>query len=313
MVKFAATAFFTIAVACSASAQSYPTKPIQMIIGSAVGGAPDVVGRALAEGMTATLGQPVVVTNRDGAGMTIGAAAVLQAAPDGYTIGFSGTGPFIAQPHLRDLPYKADDVDYICQAFELHVSLAVRAESPIQSLADLVAAAKREPGKVSVGHTGPASIPHLALAQLETAAAFQINHIAYRGDGPLLQNLLGGHVDAGAIGLGSIGQNNLRVLAIFGAAREPAHPGIPTVSELGFPVVQSGMSGLYVPKGLPGAVRARLDQACAAGMQSAPVRTVSERLKQPMTYLPRETWAPRLAAASAANKAVIDRLGLRNQ
>lgn len=313
MIRALAAGLFVLLATDVATAQSYPTRPVQMIIGSAVGGAPDLVGRALAEGMAATLGQPVVVVNREGAGMTIGAAAVLQAPPDGYVVGFSGTGPFISQPHLRDLPYRATDVEFVCQAFELQVALAVHRDSTVRTLADLIAAARTAPGRFAVGHTGPASIPHIAVAQLETAAGIQINHIAYRGDGPLLQNLLGRHVDAGAIGLGSIGQNDLRVLAIFGTAREPMHPNVPTLTELGYPVVLSGMSGLYVPKGLPAPVRAALDRACAAGMESAPVRAVSQRLNQPMSYLPGAQWTARLDAASAANKAVIDRLGLKSQ
>lgn len=303
-----------IAAAASGGAmpQDYPVRPIQFVIATSPGGIVDVLGRTLAEGMAKQLGQAVVPMNRDGAANTIAAGFVAQSKPDGYTLGFSAAGPFVSQPYLkRDLPFKNSDFEFLCQAFELQVAIVVRPESPIRSLADLIDTVKREPGKLNVGHAGAASIPHVALSQLEALAGFKLDYLNYKGDGEVVKNLLGGHIDVAAPGLGTVGKQNLRVLAIFGRERVAAHPDVPTVKELGYPIVKTGMVGLFSPKGLPAAVRGKLVSACKTGVESENYRMVSQRMNQSTGYLAPAEWEKHLDEDARDNKAVIERLGIK--
>ena len=285
-----------------------------MLISSAVGGAPDLIGRAVGEGLSQILGQPVIPDNRAGAGNTLGVAALHRMPADGYALGFAAAGPFVSQPYLMsDLNYTVNDFEFICQVFELQVTATVLPDSAIKSVADMLAAARKAPGNVSVGHTGPASIPHIAFSQLEAQTGVTFNHIPYRGDGPLLVDVLGNHVDIGGLGLGTVGRNNLRVLAIFGSQRVPTHPDVPTMKELGYDIVKTGMIGMYAPKGLPIPVRQKLDDACRRAMDSAPVKAASERLNQVLGYLDGNEWSKRMEADARDNKAVIERLGLKDK
>lgn len=299
--------------AVPAGAQIYPDKPIQLTITTTVGGAVDVFGRALAEGMSKFLGQTVVATNRDGASNTLGAGYVAQQKPDGYNIGFTAAGPFVSQPYLRTLPFKPADFDYICQAFELQIVLAVRPDSPIKNIKDLIDAARTTPGGLSIAGTGPASIPHIALSQLEQIEKIKFNHVNFRGDGAILPDLLGGHVPVGAMGLGTVGNQPLRLLATFARERLPTHPDLPTMKELGYPLVKRGMIGLFAPKGLEPAVLAKLEAACKAGVEGEAFKTVGAKMNQPAGYLSGKDWQAFLDQDARENKEVIERLGLKQE
>jgi tripartite-type tricarboxylate transporter receptor subunit TctC len=300
-------------LAAPARAEDYPNKPIQLTIATAVGGAVDIFGRALAEGMGKLLGQPVVATNRDGASNTLGAGYVAQQKPDGYNLGFTAAGPFVSQPYLRTLPFKPTDFDYVCQAFELQIVLAVRPDSPIKDVKDFIAAARATPGGLSIAGTGPASIPHIALSQLEQIENVKFNHVNFRGDGAILPDLLGGHVPIAAMGLGTVGNQPLRLLATFARERLPTHPDLPTMKELGYPLVKRGMIGLFAPKGLEPAVLARLETACKAGVESEAFKTAGAKMNQPAGFMTGKDWMVELAQDARENKEVIERLGLKQE
>lgn len=302
-----------LAAPCAALAQGFPNRTIQMINPFSAGGTPDILGRALAEGMAPVLGQQVIVINREGAGGVIGGTQVASAAPDGYTLGYSAAGTITTRPLVvKNISYSGESFDPICQTFELHIVLAVHVDSPLKTFADFVAAAKKAPEAVSVGHSGAGSPPHLAMAHLESVAGFKANHIAYRGDGQLLPNLEGKHVDVAAAGLGAIsGRPAIRALAFFGAKRVPTHPDLPTVIESGYPVERVAMGGLFGPKGLPADVKAKLETACAEGVKSEPYRATSAKLNQPVEYLPGAAWDRRLKAETKLNAELIKRLGIQ--
>lgn len=290
-------------------AQNFPARPIQFLIGTSVGGIADTMGRALAEGMAKRLGVPVIPVNRDGANGVIAAGQVAAARPDGYTVGFQPAGAFVTQPFMnRNLPYTNADIDFLCQVFELPLALAVAADSPIRNVQDLVEAARKRPGEITVGTSGPGSIPHVGLSQLEKHGALKFNHIPYRGDGETINNVLGKHVDVGAIGLTTASGKAVRVLAVFSEKRVPTNADIPTMTELGIPVVTGGMVGLYSRKGMPADVREKLAGACKEAVSSEEVVRVSTRANQPLTYLSPEQWTARIAADSQQNKSVIEAL-----
>lgn len=313
MMRTILAAAFSIGVAAAGLAQDYPARPVNLILTSAPGSSVEVLGRAFADGLSAALAQPVVPQNRAGGANVVGTALVAASKPDGYTLGFTASGPFASQPYLQSVPYKLDQFEFICQVLELQVTLFVRADSPYRTLDDVIAAARREPGKIAVGTVGAASIPHIAISQIEHLKGVKFNHIFYRGDAPALQGVLGGEIVMGGVALGTIADQPVRPLAIFGLKRVPTHPDLATGTELGYPIVKTGMVGFFAPRDLPQPVRAKLDRACADAAKAEPFLALAKKLNQPVEYVPGPEWEKRIADDAKDNKEVIERLGLKSQ
>ena len=171
----ALVATLCLIAAGGAGADAFPTRPIQMLIGTPPGGIADTVGRALAESMSKRLGGSVVVLNRDGANGVIAAGQVIGARPDGYTLGFQPAGAFVTQPFLnKNLPYTNADVDFLCQLFELPLAVAVAADSPFRSVGEIVEAARKRPGAVNVGHAGLGSIPQIGFSRTSAGTPLRV-------------------------------------------------------------------------------------------------------------------------------------------
>jgi tripartite-type tricarboxylate transporter receptor subunit TctC len=300
-----------VAAACVSAAADWPARPIQMVVPFPAGGITDVAARAMAESMAASLGQPIVVANRDGASGTIGTAVALGAKPDGYTIGFTPLGPISIQPHLlADLPYKPADAVAVCGVVAQQFGIAVTADGPLKSLDDFVAAARRAPGRLSFGFGGVATVPHLALLEFQAHADIKTLGVPFRGDPPVMAALRGGEVDAAMLNIGLAMAQNFRLLAVVTPARVPELPDVPTATELGFPVVQEGTAGIFVPRGLPEAIARRLAAACDAGVRSERFLAVAKATQQAVTYLPAAAFARYVADDIAAKGALIRRSGL---
>lgn len=298
--------------ALPAAAQDWPARPIEMIIPFAAGGGVDSVGRAVAGSLSEQLGKQVIVVNRVGAGGTLGFANLATAPADGYTLGFGPTTPIANAPYLvKGVRYNVDSFDYICQVFENPFSIAVRPDSPFKSIDDLVAAAKRTPGKLTYGHAGLGSIPHLSVENAASALGFQAVQAPFRGDADLLPVLIKGDLDFGAPAISSIVGQNLRVLVVFSDQRHPAFPDAPTAKEAGIATsVPPGQNGIYAPKGLPEPIRQRLEKACKTAVDSTIVRKISGSTGAIVQFVP----GPRFRDATAADYKfkgdLIRRLGL---
>jgi tripartite-type tricarboxylate transporter receptor subunit TctC len=290
----------------------YPTRLIDMIIPFPAGGSVDVIGRTVASTMAAELGQNIVVSNRDGAAGTIGFNALASAAPDGYTLGAGPTTPIANAPYLaKGVRYGAESFDYICQYYENIFTLAVTQRSPYRTAQELFAAAAEAPGKLTYGHAGVGTIPHLAAENLAEALGLKFQAIPFRGDSPMLPVLLKGDVDFGSTALGSIQGLDLRILAVFANARLPSLPAVPTVKELGVPTsVPPGHNGLFAPRGIPEAVRTRLAGACANAAKSEAVVNALARAGQTVTYLTGAQFREQTMADYEFKGALIRRLGL---
>jgi tripartite-type tricarboxylate transporter receptor subunit TctC len=265
----------------------YPSRPIELIVPYAAGGGVDAMARAFAREAARQSGQSWAVVNRDGAGGLVGFTALTRAAPDGYTVVFSPASALTNSPFTtKSMPFRNEQVEPVCQVFENVFALAVRQESPIRTLQDLVTRAKASPGKLSYGHAGPGSVPHMAVAAMEKAQGVKFNGIPYRGDGPMLPQLLGGELDFGAPALSSIGGRGLRVLAVLSDKRHPAAPDAPAVTEAGFPAVTPGLNGLYVPAGTPRPVVEHLQGLCRSVLEGEEFRKTAQTLQQIPVYLP---------------------------
>ena len=172
----------------TAQAQTYPARSVQMLLGFSAGASVDLMARAVADEMSTILGQRFLVVNREGASGVVAMQAVAAAAPDGYLLGVGPATPITNVPHVQPrLPYKTDSFEYVCQTFRNDFTVAVRADSPYRTLDELLAAARKEPGKLSYGHAGHASIPHLAAVDLLQKAGVTALDVPYKGDAAMNQ------------------------------------------------------------------------------------------------------------------------------
>ncbi|MCR0984984.1 tripartite tricarboxylate transporter substrate binding protein [Roseomonas populi] len=282
-----ALAALALAAALPARAQeAFPARPIQVVNPYPAGGATDLMARAMAAGLQQRLGQPVVVVNRDGAAGAVGTLGVARSAPDGYALAFVPALVLSVLPVTQpNSGLRPDALRPICQMFANAQAIAVRADSPLRNLADLVAAAKAAPGAVTYGSLGIASIPHLAILQWARAAGIEVTHVPYRGDGAVMTDALAGRIDFAAIVLGSAsGRTDMRLLAVFDTARNPAFPEVPTAAEQGFDVAPTSFGGLMAPAGTPPERLARLEAACAEVAGDEVYRAAARRALQPAAY-----------------------------
>jgi len=262
VIALAGTMLTTIS---PAQAQTYPSKPIRLVVGFAAGGGTDYVARAIAPRLTEALGQPLIVENRPGAAGTLGNDLVAKAAADGYTLLAAAAGPMTVAPNfLGKLPYDTfKDFDPVALIVTSPFVLVVNPTLPIKTLAEFDALAKAKPGSINFGSSGTGGSPHLAGELYKRMAGIDIVHVPYKGLAPALTDLLGGQIQAvfADIGLAlkQIEAGKLRPLAVTGAQRFAALPTVPTVIEAGVPGYRAETwYGLVAPSGTPAPIISRL-------------------------------------------------------
>lgn len=286
-------------------------RAVEVILPYAAGGGVDAMGRAFAREAARLSGQTWTVNNRDGGAGVIGFTALVRAAPDGHTLAFSPASPLTNSPFLnKAMPYRNDQVEPVCQVFENVFTIAVRPDSPIRSMQDLVSRAKAAPGSLSYGHAGPGSVPHMAVAAVARQLGVQFNAIPFRGDAPLLPQLLGGQLDFAAPAVSSITGKGLRVLAVLADKRHPALPEVPSLTELGYPAVTPGLNGLYAPAGTPPAVLAQLQELCRKIADSEGFRQAAQALQQVPAHLDAAPFKARIQATYRAHADLVPDLKL---
>ncbi len=256
--------------ACGAAiaADSYPSKPITLVVPFAYGGGNDLLARLVAEKMSRSLGQPVVVDNKAGAGGVIGSRFVAKSAPDGYTLLLGFTGTLAVNPSLyANAGYDTQkDFEPIGRIGSLPMVLVVNSASKWMSLKDVIDAAKQHPGKLSFGSSGAGTLLHIAPEMVASRAGIQLLHIPYKSTAPAVTDLLGGQIDmmfsSPVAVAGSISGGKLRAIAVTGAARDETLPGVPTMAESGLPGFTAISSyGLLAPAKTPQPVIKILNKA----------------------------------------------------
>jgi len=261
-----------------AFAQSYPSKPVRMVIGFPAGGPADIFGRSLAQGMSADLGQQVIVENISGVGGVLGVERAVKSPGDGYTMCLNSASPLVIAPYsLAKLPYDIKkDIALITTVVRVPEVLAVHPSLPVNTFAELIAYAKANPGKVNFGSAGAGSITHLAGELLKAEAKLDLVHVPYKGAAPAVTDLLGGQVQMGIFDvpvlLSHIRSGKLKALAITSAKRAPALPEVPTTTETSYPNVNSdNWYGLVMPAATPADLQKRVHAAAVAALKSAAV------------------------------------------
>ena len=276
--RLTATALLAIAAPLAAAAQDYPNKSLKLIVPFPAGGPADTIGRVYAEKLSALLGQTVVIENRSGAGGITGIAAVAKSDADGYTLGIATSGTLAKNVVLQEkMPYDPlKDLTLVTQAASVPELLVVGPQVPAKTLAELVALAKAQPGKLNFASTGLGSMPHMAAELFKITAKIDIVHVPYAGAAPAVNDMLGGHMqmlfaDVPVL-LGSVQAGKLRALAIASVKRIDVLPDVATTGELGMAQVNAdNWYGLVAPANMPAAVATKLHDKSVEALKSAEV------------------------------------------
>ncbi|MGE0798439.1 MAG: Bug family tripartite tricarboxylate transporter substrate binding protein [Lautropia sp.] len=274
---FVATASCLLAqAALAASPDNYPERTIRIVVPWAAGGFTDVLGRLLAEKMTKSMGQPVIVDNRPGASGSIGARQVAQSAPDGYTL-LLNTSDSTVKLLQEKSPDPAKDFTPITLIGTQPVVLAVGKHLPVTTLAQFVARAKAAPGTVTFASSGEGSAVHLGMELLASEAGIRLNHVPYKGMGPALTDLLAGQVDSVLLSFqgsaGNFKNGKLTPLAVSSLKRSNVDPNLPTIAESGYPTFQLMLwYAMIGPKDLPAPIVERLNREIKAAIASPDIQ-----------------------------------------
>jgi tripartite-type tricarboxylate transporter receptor subunit TctC len=263
----------------AACAQTYPAKPIKLIVPFPAGGPADLFARVLGNGMSADLGQQVVIENRAGVGGLTGVDALAKSAPDGYTIGVNGAAALSAIPFMvAKMPFDwQKDLALLTLVVRVPEVLVVHPSVAANSLQELVAFARANPRKINYGSAGTGSITHLAVELLKTEAGIDLVHVPYRGAAPAVNDLIGGHVQMVVLDtpvlLPHIRAGAVRALAVTSATRSAALPEVPTTGEAGLKnVISDNWYGLSAPAGVPADILERLHKSATATLRSAELK-----------------------------------------
>jgi len=275
----------------AAGETQYPSRPIKIVVPFPPGGSTDVVARLLGNKLAESLGQPVVIENRPGAGAALGTEVVAKAPPDGYMLLITAlpsivTAP-LTNPNVRYDPLR--DLTHIAMIGSFPNALVVRADSPLHSVAELLAYAKANPGKLSYGSAGPGSAGHLTGELLRERAGIDIVHIPYKGAAPAFADLLAGQIGADFDGvINAVNQaraGRIRLLAVSSAQRLPQHPELPTIEETVKGVSGDSWFGLAGPAALPAAITQRLEVETVRALDAPEVRRRLEDTGMTITTL----------------------------
>lgn len=303
-----------------AAAQSdFPTKPIKILVGFPAGGTTDLLARTLAQEAKKFLGQEFIVINKTGASATLAVREVIAAAPDGYTVGVGSSGTLTTSPFFVDTPSDLlDGVTTFGSFARMRSGLIVKGDSPLRTVEDFIAYARKNPGKASIGITGAGTKMSVGLRLFIEQEKLDTSLVPFQGDAPAATALLGGHVTAAAFSAASwaphVRAGTMRVLASLEDDRFELAPNAPTLIEVGHPFSITSIVFAYGPKGLPPSVSKRLSDAFGEASRSPGFIEVARKnelgIQDPLSPDALERWLIRDRASVGA---VVEKLGLRNK
>jgi len=285
---------YAVALPRIALAQSYPSRPLRWVVPFPAGGSTDLIARLLGEWLAQRLGQPVVIENKPGGGTNIGVQAVVNAAPDGYTLLFALATNTINPSLYKSLPFDFQrDIAPVAGLAELPLVFDLNPSVPAKTVPEFIAYAKANPGKINFASFGTRTISHLAIELFKIAAGVDIVHVPYQGGAPMLTDLLSGRIQAGIDALPNslphIRSGGVRALAIMSAKRTPALPDVPAINETVAGLEVTPWTAVGVPSGTPVEIIQRLNREINAGLNDPSIRTrMGEVGGVPLIYTPAE-------------------------
>lgn len=297
-----------------AQAAGWPDRPIKLVVPYPAGGNADAIGRWAAERLSAGLGQPVVVENRAGAGATIGAQHVARSPADGYTLLLAPTAVVAITHHLRKVPYDPDaDFAPVASLSSSYGIVAARKDLPASTMPELIALARKEPGKLTFGSAGTATATHLSGEIVHYKAGIKVLHVPYKGSAPALTDLVGGSIDLiyDPVALAQVKAGNVKALAATSAVRHPDLPDVPTLKEQGLDVPGGSWFGLFAPKGTPADVVARLAAELERAVAAPGTREALLRFSQYPDFQGPTAFADRIRQDSATYRDLIRDAGIK--
>ena len=299
-----------------AQAQAFPSRPIKYICPWPAGGSTDVVMRAIAESAGKALGTTVVIENKPGAGGMMAPNELVNAKPDGYTLAQLPHGVFRI-PHMQKTQFDTlKDFTWIACLTGYTFGLVVPAASPIQNIKDYVDFARANPEKMTYGHTGLGTSPHLAIEEFAQKAGIKLTNVPFKGNAENMQAILGGHIlsasDATGWGV-HVDAGKLRLLTTYGSKRTKRWPTVPTLTELGYATVSDSPFGVGGPKGMDPAIVKTIHDAFKKTLEDPAVLAVFDKYDQSVIYMNTEDYTKFARDSFASERAVIEKLGMLNK
>ena len=296
-----------------AIAQTFPARPIKLLVAFPAGGPTDITMRALADNASKILGQPVIVENKPGAGGTLPAQQLQSSAADGYTVAQVPLGVF-RLPYTTKINWDpVKDLAYVLNVTGYAFGLVVPVDSPLKSWTHFVGWAKANPGKLSYGSTGTMTSPHLTMELIAQKLGLELLHVPYKGSADLMQSILGGNIMAAADSTGFAPQveaGKLRVLNTWGDKRLAKFPDAPTLKELGLDLVQNSPFGIAAPRDTPPAVVKRLHDAFKQAMEQPSYTTALAKYDMVPMYMSSPAYSKFAQETFVREKALVEKLGL---
>ncbi|MDF1790705.1 MAG: tripartite tricarboxylate transporter substrate binding protein [Thalassobaculaceae bacterium] len=312
--KLLGGALLAATMSSGALAAGYPDKPITLICPYSAGGGGDTASRVIAKLAGDIMGVNINVENKTGGGATIGISAVANAEPDGYTIGFISTSPITIRPHMMEAPYNpVEDLTYIGQFVASNQPMIVRADSPYKSLADLIAFAKENPGKLRWSTSVQRGGPHVAVEAMFKAENVDATFVPFKGGSKALAALLGGTIEMAMISEGnkSTLDGQTRILAEGTPDENPVAPDAPTLTEAGYPIAPAIFFGLAAPKGVPDEVTAKWDEVLPKVIASPEFQKIAEAQQWTVHFADHMAFTKTVETDYAAAKKAIADIGMK--
>lgn len=299
-----------------AQSSAYPNRPIRYICPWPAGGSTDAVIRAICESASKSLGQPIIVDNKAGAGGVFGANELVNAKPDGYTLAQLPHGVFRI-PHMQKTQFDTlKDFTWIACLTGYTFGLVVPANSPFKTLKDYVDFARAHPEKLTYGHTGLGTSPHLAVEEFAQKAGIKLTNVPFKGNADNMQAILGGHTMSASDATGwgpHVESGKLRLLATYGSKRTKRWPNVPTLDELGYKTISDSPFGVCGPKGMDANITKIIHDAFKKTLDDPAVLAVFDKFDQTLIYKNTADYTQFARESFANEKALIERLGLANK
>jgi tripartite-type tricarboxylate transporter receptor subunit TctC len=307
-----ALALVLTAAAQAVAQRDFPTKPVRLVIPYPPGGSHDAHARAFASVMEPYLGQPMLPVIRSGGGGSVGASFVARSPADGYTLILGDQQSILVKPMLESLPYSPDSFIPVCRMNYSPLFIAIKADKPWQSLKDLVAAAKKDPGKVSYGAVPGLGVDQIPMELLSLESGAEFKFVPFQGGGPVWQAFLGGDIDVAPAFPSTVSPHidnkSVRVLAVTAPERLEQFKNIPTVKEQGFDVQFAMFRTIFAPKGTPPAVVTKLRESCKQGVEDQSFSSMVQRMGERVIYMSGADFEKFMVKEGASLKTLVEKV-----